>query len=127
MVGEHPPSLSNFVPVSGITRVRPERAGSGSSARADARTSHLPSRQDRIFVPSAGTGADGGDEAAGVVGATGAGAAVEGWSVTGDSGAHPARTMLSRLSGSTQRHRRDWQGPTCLPRTVTALVTGRAG
>lgn len=126
MKGEHPPSLSNFVPVSGITMLtvvastaitstgpRPERAGSGTLARADTRTSHLPSRHDRTFVPSAGTSADGADEAEGVVGtvgATGADADVDGRLIAGESDEHAARAMPSNVSSRTRRHRRDRDG-----------------
>jgi hypothetical protein len=91
MKGEHPPSLSKSAPVSGTTMVTavsstaitstrpsPERAGSGTFAPADTRTSQLPSRHDRTFVPSAGTGFDGAAEAAGVVATVGATGAVSG-------------------------------------------------
>jgi hypothetical protein len=74
-------------------------------ALSDTRTSHLPSRQDRTFVPSAGTGAveaEGeGEGVALTLGATGADAGGDDWLVTGEADEHPPSSVSSR----TGRHR----------------------
>jgi hypothetical protein len=64
-------------------------------------------------LPSAGTGADGADEAEGVarmVGAAGADPDADGRSLTGGSDEHAARAMPDNVSSSTPRHRRDCDG-----------------